>query len=70
MCTTCLGHSHKELEGSILAIYGFEICRTCIATVWRSNAIKPRLEMAVREAVEQVKSKMHIHLYTLTHEHT
>ncbi len=70
MCVTCLVHSRKELEGSILAQYGFEICRTCIATVWRSNAVKPKLELAVRHAVEQVKVKMHIELYTLTHHHT
>lgn len=70
MCATCLAHSNKEVEGSILAQYGFEICRTCIATVRRSNAVKPKLELAVRQAVEQVKVKMHIELYTLTHHHT
>lgn len=69
MCRACTDHSQEELEGSILAQYGFEICRNCIATVRRSNALKPRLEKAVRKAIEDVKVKMHVNLYILMHDH-
>ena len=68
MCRQCVEHSHVELEGSILAQYGFEICRLCIATVRRSNAMKPRLEKAVREAVEDVRVRMEMNIYMITHE--
>lgn len=66
MCATCVIHSQKELEGSILSKYEFEICRNCIATVRRSEALKPKLEMAVRKAVQEVKLNLRIELYTLT----
>ena len=70
MCKKCVDNAHDELGGSILAQFGFEICRTCIATVRRSNAMKPRLEKAVMEAVEYVREQMEVNIYSLMHEHS
>ena len=55
MCQRCLENSRKELGETILVQYGFEICRTCIATVWRNTIMKRELERTVKESVLYVK---------------
>jgi len=65
MCQDCVNDSQAELEGNILQRFGFDICYNCVTTIWRDQALKPRLEQAALEAIEYIKAKIEVKLYTL-----
>jgi len=72
MCQNCVNDSQAELEGHILQRFGFDICYNCVTAIRRDHAMKPRLEQAALEAIEYIKAKIEVKLYTLKleqHEH-
>lgn len=70
MCQDCVNDSQDELEGHILQKFGLDICYTCVTTIRRDQALKPRLEQAAREAIDYARTQIEMKIYSLKREHT
>lgn len=68
MCQDCVNDSQHELEGHILQKFGLDVCYTCVTTVWRNKALKPRLEQAAHEAIDYARGQLEMKLYMLKQE--
>jgi hypothetical protein len=63
MCLPCHQHSLQEIKWSILAQYGFSICRQCIVNYRRVTDLQERLEEMLLKHVEQTKKGMKQRFY-------
>lgn len=66
MCVDCYNNSTLELKGSILAKFGFAICRTCLVEARRTTDIQVKLEAIATRRIEEAKEKLRNDVYHLT----
>lgn len=67
MCSACHVNSLNEIKGSILATFGFSLCRQCIVDYWRTTDTQEEMEQFIKNEVELVKKKMKKHIYLHNH---
>ena len=63
MCQPCYEASMQEIKWSILASYGFALCRQCIVDYRRTTDMQEEMEEFIDKEIEAVKVKMKKHIY-------
>ena len=66
MCVDCYKNSTQELKGSVLAKFGFAICRQCVVEARRTTDIQEKIEAIARQRIEEAQEKMREDVYLLT----
>lgn len=66
MCADCYKNSTLELKDTMLAKFGFAICRRCLVEARRTTDIQERVEAIAEKRIEEAQQKMRDDVYHLT----